>query len=54
MKSKDSLSYVITTGAVAINFIDLNTALTTLILLATLIFWVQKNWGQFKRNKNDK
>jgi len=48
---KDVFSYVTTLAIVGVNFIGLNEILTSLVLLATLIYWVQKNWGLYKRNK---
>lgn len=43
LQHKDTASYLLTTGAVVFNFAHLNEILTSLVLVATLVYWIQKN-----------
>jgi hypothetical protein len=49
--NKEPLAYISTVFAIVINFMGINEVLTTIILLATLGYWIQKNISQYKRNK---
>ena len=53
LQHKDTTSYMLTTGAVAINFTPINEILTTLILIATLTYWIQKIIYEKRRSANE-
>jgi hypothetical protein len=52
---KHGMESLITTILLGFSITFINSAMTTVILVLTALFWVQKNWKMFKnRNKYDK
>jgi hypothetical protein len=49
---KDDLAYIFTFSIAGLSVFEvMNGVLTTLVLVATLAFWIQKNINHYKRNK---
>jgi chromate transport protein ChrA len=52
----DNLKYLATIMITLISITEINTLITSLVLLATLIYWIQKNINQYitskRKNKN--
>lgn len=48
---KDYLSYVYTKSIVVFAITEINLWLSTLVLILTVAYWVQKNIKQYRENK---
>jgi len=50
----NNMKYVLTVLVTVFSLTNINTVITTLILLVTLMYWIQKNIGEFKEQRKNK